>query len=172
MAEEETPSFGLAIDQLVAEKGISKEKVLDTIEHAIAAAYRKDNGERGQDIRAEFNEEDGSTRIFKVVTVVEDVVEDKASDADKAETDDEHRDEERRDEINPAAQITLTEAKKEDKKAKVGKEYVEEVTPTDPNYGRVAAQTAKQVIIQRIRDNTISGPRLVNSTLTTNTRIR
>ncbi len=180
MAEEETPSFGLAIDQLVAEKGISKEKVLDTIEHAIAAAYRKDHGERGQDIRAEFSEEDGTTRIFKVVTVVDDALaeetpeeveeikDETAGDAiDKSKTDarieatgkpgpntehehDQHEDE--REELNPAAQITLSEAKKEDKDAEIGKEYVEEVTPTDPDYGRVAAQTAKQVIIQRIRE--------------------
>ncbi|MEX1111990.1 MAG: transcription termination factor NusA [Candidatus Andersenbacteria bacterium] len=129
MAEEQG-SFSLAIDQIVAEKGISKEKVLETIEAALAAAYRKDYGERGQDIRAEFNEDDGTARIFKVVTVVE------------TEEDLE----------NPAAQILLEEAKKTDSEAEVGKEYVEEVTPTDPNYGRVAAQTAKQVIIQRIRE--------------------
>ncbi len=127
---EEQGSFSLAIDQIVAEKGISKEKVLETIEAAIAAAYRKDHGERGQDIRAEFNEEDGSTRIFKVVTVIPD------------EEEVEHEE----------SQVRLSDAKKEDSDAEVGKEYVEEVTPTDPNYGRVAAQTAKQVIIQRIRE--------------------
>jgi N utilization substance protein A len=125
----DTPSFSLAIDQIVAEKGISKEKVLDTIEQALAAAYRKDLGERGQDIRAEFNEEDGSARIFKVMTVVE---------GEEVE--------------NPAAQLTLEQAKETDKDTEIGKEYVEEVTPQDPHYGRVAAQTAKQVIIQRIRE--------------------
>ena len=129
MAEDKKPSFGSVIDQIVAEKGISREKVLETIEAALSAAYRKDHGERGQDIRAEFSEEDGSARIFKVVTVVEDELLE-----------------------NPAAQLSLTDAKKEDAEVAVGKEYVEEVTPTDPNYGRVAAQTAKQVIIQRIRE--------------------
>ncbi len=126
---QDTPSFSLAIDQIVAEKGISKDKVLDTIEQAIAAAYRKDMGERGQDIRAEFNENDGTARVFKVMTVVAD---------EEVE--------------NPVAQITLAEAQKNDPEAAIGKEYVEEVTPTDPHYGRVAAQTAKQVIIQRIRE--------------------
>lgn len=125
----ETPSFSLAIDQIVAEKGISKEKVLDTIEQALAAAYRKDLGQRGQDIRAEFNEQNGTARIFQVMTVV----------ADEAVE-------------NPAGQIALSEATKNDSTAEVGKEYVEEVTPKDPHYGRVAAQTAKQVIIQRIRE--------------------
>lgn len=125
----ETPSFSLAIDQIVAEKGISKERVLETIEQALAAAYRKDFGERGQDIRAEFNEEDGTARIFKIMTVVAD---------EEVE--------------NPAAQIALSEAQKTDDSAELAKEYVEEVTPKDPQYGRVAAQTAKQVIIQRIRE--------------------
>lgn len=123
-------NFASAIDAIVAEKGISKEKVLDAIEGAIAAAYRKDLGERGQDIRAEFDEVSGQARIFKVVTVV----------ADDPGVE------------NEAAQISLTEAKRKDDSADVGKEYVEEVTPDDPHYGRVAAQTAKQVIIQRIRE--------------------
>ena len=126
---DDTPSFGLAIDTIVAEKGISREKVLETIEAALAAAYRKDRGERGQDIRAEFNEDDGSARLFRVMTVVDD---------EELE--------------NPASEIALTEAKKDDAEAEIGKEYVEEVTPTDAHYGRVAAQTAKQVIIQRIRE--------------------
>lgn len=123
-------SFALAIEQIVAEKGISKEKVLDAIEGAIAAAYRKDYGEKGQDVRAEFDEVTAKARIFAVVTVV----------ADDPGVE------------NPAAQITLSDAKKTDSEAEAGKEYVEEVTPDDPHYGRVAAQTAKQVIIQRIRE--------------------
>ena len=126
------PSFSLAIDQIVAEKGISKERVLETIEAALSAAYRKDHGERDQDIRAEFNEEDGSARVYKVMTVV----------ADEDEEND----------FNEMAEIKLSDAKKDDPEAEIGKEYVEDVTPTDPNYGRVAAQTAKQVIIQRIRE--------------------
>jgi N utilization substance protein A len=126
---EENISFAGAIDQIVAEKGISKDKVLETIEAALAAAYRKDYGERGQDVRAEFNEEDATARVFKVTTVV----------ADEALE-------------NNAAELALTEALQADPAAVIGKEYVEEVTPTDPNYGRVAAQTAKQVIIQRLRE--------------------
>lgn len=131
---DEQPSFAAAIDQIVSEKGISKEKVLETIEAALAVAYRKDYGERGQDIRAEFNEEDGSARVYRVMTVVE------------------ISPEKREGVENPAAQLTLEEAKKKDEEAEIGKEYVEDVTPDDPNYGRVAAQTAKQVIIQRIRE--------------------
>lgn len=129
MSDEQDLSFGAAIDAIVAEKGISKDKVLETIEAALAAAYRKDYGEKGQDIRAEFDENTGHTRVFKVMTVVEDAALE-----------------------NPAAQMTLVDAQKNDPEAVMAKEYVEEVTPTDPHYGRVAAQTAKQVIIQRIRE--------------------
>lgn len=131
--DDELANFAHAIDAIVAEKGISKEKVLDAIEGAIAAAFRKDFGERGQDIRAEFDEVSGKARIFKVVTVVDDPPADEGVE-------------------NEAAQMALSEAKKKDESAEVGKEYVEEVTPDDPHYGRVAAQTAKQVIIQRIRE--------------------
>ena len=129
----EEPTFSAAIEQIVQEKGISREKVLETIEAALAAAYRKDYGERGQDVRAEFNETDGSARIYKVITVVEDP-------ADNVSVE------------NSESQVALMEAKKTDAEAVVGKEYVEDVTPSDPHYGRVAAQTAKQVIIQRIRE--------------------
>ncbi len=133
MSDEQESGFGSAIDQLVAEKGISREKVLDTIEAALGAAYRKDYGERGQDIRAEFDEVSGEARVYRVMTVVE-------LEEDQKEID------------NPEAQVLLKDAKKQDPEAKAGKEYVEDVTPDDPHYGRVAAQTAKQVIIQRIRE--------------------
>ncbi len=133
MTTEEQLPFRGAIDQIVSEKGISKEKVLDTIEIALAAAYRKDYGERGQDIRVEFNEESGTARVYRVVTVVE-----LPEDVEEVE--------------NLSAQIALEEARKKDPEAEVGKEYVEDVTPEDPHYGRVAAQTAKQVIIQKIRE--------------------
>lgn len=131
MSDETT--FASAIDHIVQEKGISRDKVMETIEAALAAAYRKDYGERGQDIRAEFNEVDGTARIYRVITVVADPVEGSMIE-------------------NPGSQIQLSEALKKDQGAALAKEYVEDVTPADPHYGRVAAQTAKQVIIQRIRE--------------------
>ena len=72
MENDQEVGFGSAIDQLVDEKGISRERVLETIEAALAAAFRKDYGEKGQDVRAEFNEEDGGARVYRVMTVVED----------------------------------------------------------------------------------------------------
>ena len=59
------------MDQIAEEKGISKEKILETIEMAIAAAYKKDFGRRGQIIRAEFDPSSGETKVFRVRLVVD-----------------------------------------------------------------------------------------------------
>lgn len=122
--------FELAIDQICEEKNISKEKVIETIEAAIAAAFRKDYGEKGQNIEATFDLKTGATRIFEVFDIVE-----------------------KEEEIeNPAREIILSEAKKKKKSAKVGEQIKTEVTPKEVSFGRIAAQTAKQVITQRIRE--------------------
>src|SRR3989338_558022 len=62
-----------AIRQIVEEKGLAYESVIDAIEAALAAAYRKDFGDKNQNIEAKFNVEDGSTLVWDVKTVVEDV---------------------------------------------------------------------------------------------------
>lgn len=129
--------FISAVSQISEEKGISAEKVIETIAAAIAAAYRRDYGKRGQDIRATFDVKTGRARIFKVMTVAEPVVPAEGGEARLQ---------------NPDAEFTLDDARKHKKDAKVGDEIFFEVTPTDPHYGRIAAQTAKQVIIQRIRE--------------------
>lgn len=129
--------FAAAITQIAEEKGIDPNKVVETIAAAIAAAFRRDYGKRGQDIRATFDVKTGRARIFKVMTVVEPTAAVEGEDPKI---------------LNPDAEFTLEEAQKEKADAKVGDEISTEVTPTDPNYGRIAAQTAKQVIIQRIRE--------------------
>ena len=75
--KERNADFGSAISALCEEKGISKEKVLETVEAALAAAYKKDYGKKGQNIRAEFDELTGKTKFFLVKEVV-DVAEDAA----------------------------------------------------------------------------------------------
>jgi len=129
--------FISTIGQIAEEKGISPDKVIETIAAAIAAAYRRDYGKRGQDIRATFDVKTGRSRIYKVMTVSEPMVPEEGGEARLQ---------------NPDAEFTLEEAQEHKKDAKVGEEIFFEVTPTDPNYGRIAAQTAKQVIIQRIRE--------------------
>ena len=64
-------SFASAIDQICEEKGISKEKVMETIEVAIAAAYKKDYGHKGQNIRALFDLATGEVKIFQVKQVLD-----------------------------------------------------------------------------------------------------
>lgn len=121
--------FMEAIEQIAYDRKIPKERILETVEAAIAAAYRKDYGHPEQQVRAKLNAETGETEIYLVHDVV----------AKKDDVENEH------------TQITVTEAKKKDKSAKTGGELVEKVTPPG-DFGRIAAQTAKQVIIQRIRE--------------------
>lgn len=115
-----------AIEELCEEKGLNKETVLETVEAALAAAYRKDYGKPKQVIRAKMDPVTGDAEMFKVTEVVEEVE-------------------------NPEAEITVEDAQKINKKYKVGDEIVEPL-PKEESFGRIAAQTAKQVIIQRIRE--------------------
>ena len=117
----------LAVRTIAEEKNLPEETVMDVIEQAIAAAWRRDNGERDQNVRAELNVNDGSARVY----VVRDIV-----DAEELESD-----------IN---QISLEDAKKLKSDAEIGGviEDMHEVT----SFGRVAAQTAKQVVLQRLRE--------------------
>jgi transcription termination/antitermination protein NusA len=117
--------FIAAINQLCDEKGIPKDKVLETIKAAIRAAYRKDYGTREQRIEVEMDNKSENAIVFLVKEVVK-----KVEDHD--------------------LQIDVKEAKKYKKDAKVGDEIKIDVTPLE--YGRIAAQSAKQVIIQRIQE--------------------
>jgi hypothetical protein len=63
--------FGSAIMQISEEKGIPKDKVIETIEAALSAAYKKEYGKKGQHIRAEFNQVNGSAKFFKLLEVVD-----------------------------------------------------------------------------------------------------
>ncbi|MFA6047505.1 MAG: transcription termination factor NusA [Parcubacteria group bacterium] len=162
--------FGSAIAQICEEKGISKDKVIETIQLALAAAYKKDYGKKGQNIRAEFNEVSGDTNFFLVKEVVDETTrefpveepadaEAIAGEEEKKEGKKEKReestfvpgDEEKLPRFNPERDLTMEEAKKVKKGAKVG-DIVETELEAKKDYGRVAAQTAKQVIIQRIRE--------------------
>lgn len=118
--------FMAAIMQIAEEKGISKEAVLETVEAALAAAYRKDFGQKEQLVVAQMDPKSEKARLFVVHKIVEEVE-------------------------DPVKEICLKDAKKIDKKAELGGEIREEVFPP-AEYGRVAAQTAKQVILQRLRE--------------------
>ncbi len=148
--------FGSAIMQIAQEKGISKEMVIETIEAALSAAYKKDYGKRGQRIRAEFSEVLGGAKFFLVKDVVDETTREFAEVSDdETETENVEEEivegEEKLPRFNPERDITLEDAKKIKKKAVVGDVIELELEPHS-DYGRVAAQTAKQVIIQRIRE--------------------
>lgn len=158
--------FGSAIAQISEEKGIDKEKVIETIEAALAAAYKKDYGKKGQHIRAEFNEVNGGMRFFKVLEVVDETTREfVAEEADEVEDDKKHDkekiesadakamadEEEKIPRFNPERDIIVKDAKKIKKGAKLG-DVLEIELESHSDYGRIAAQTAKQVVIQKIRE--------------------
>lgn len=121
-----------AIQQICDEKNIPVSAVVETIEQALASAYRKDFGLPNQNVKVEFDPVTGGSRIWDVKTVVTGPAEGE-------------------EEINERKEILLADAKKIDPKIGEGEELRTEL-PVPEEYGRVAAQTAKQVIIQRLRE--------------------
>lgn len=115
----------LAIRTIAEEKNLPEETVISVIEQAIAAAWRRDNGERDQNVRSELNINKGTAEVFILREVVEEV-------------------------SSPVTEISLEEAKKIKSDAELG-ETLEERHEVI-SFGRVAAQTAKQVVLQRLRE--------------------
>ena len=161
-----------AIKQLCEEKNLDYKSVLSAIELALAADYRKDYGERNQNIRVKFDPNAGSSEIFDVKTVVENLpAEEEAEmlrnlynpdpqELKREEIRQEFRpetvvapeeDEEGKKKFNPKTDIQLKEAMILKHDAQVGDEIVTDL-PIPESYGRMAAQTAKQVIIQKLRE--------------------
>jgi len=146
-------SFTLAISQIAEEKGIPKEKVIETIEQAYAAAYKKDYGKRGQIIRAKISPESGEVKFWQVKLVVDDSMilsEEELEKLKEKKIEKEPVDKEKL-RFNPEKHIMLKEAKIIKPDIKSGEE-LEMVLEVHKDYGRIAAQTAKQVILQKIRE--------------------
>lgn len=146
-------TFKSALEQLEQERKIPKEKILDAIEQAMAAAYKKDYGKKGQIIRAKFDLETGQTDFFQIKIVVDEttaiIPEEGAEEETETEFVREEGDERVR--FNSEHHILLEDAKKIKKDVQLNDEIVFPLEQKD-DYGRIAAQTAKQVIIQRIRE--------------------
>lgn len=117
--------FFALITQVGLDKGIAPEVVLDSLKSALAAAYQQSHDAEDQDIRVEIDPNTAAIRVFRFQTVVQGEAED-------------------------GTQVGLDEAKIRQPKIRIGAPLREDVTPE--NFGRIAAQTAKQVIQQRIRD--------------------
>jgi len=139
------------LDQLEEERGIPKDKVIEAIEMALATAYKKEYGKRGQIIRAKFDLRIGSVEMNQIKVVVDDSKvfmnkEDLEGALDTAEEKDDDRVL-----FNPEHHILLPDAQKIKKGAVVGDEIVFPLE-SKGDYGRIASQTAKQVIVQKIRE--------------------
>lgn len=169
--------FLLAIKQIAEEKGIPEQSVLETVEAAIAAAYKRDYGKKGQIVRAKLDPDTGNIKMSQVHYVVEGVdeegnitgklplklIEEKSDFTEtegrmrrqEAEIKNEEAEKSEEGELkikfNPEKHVLLEDAKKKNKKIKIGDELV---TPleTHTDFGRIAAQTAKQVVIQRLKE--------------------
>jgi len=137
-------ALNLALEQLEEERNIPKEKIMEAIEDSLTAAYKKDYGKKGQIIRAKFNLEDGRVEFYQVKIVV-DRNEVRMDDEEKVAEDDE------RPRYNEEHHLFLEDARKIKKDAEVDEEIIFPLETKD-DYGRIAAQTAKQVIIQRLRE--------------------
>jgi len=172
----DTKQFMSAIKQISEEKGIPEQSVLETIEAAIAAAYKRDYGKKGQVIKSKLDPETGKLSMTQIHYVVEGVDEEenitgplpiklvdekpdfqdyepgtKRSEMEPSSSERAENPEEIKIKFNPEKHIVLAEAKKLKKTAKVGDELVTKLE-TKEDFGRIAAQTAKQVIIQRLRE--------------------
>jgi len=151
-----------AIQLLCEEKNLSYEAVMETIETALAAAYRKDFGNKQQNIKVKFNPETADMQAWDVKTVVDDIDEEVLKNAqeemvirrEKARSENRELSEEETSDLphfNPKTELMMAEAKKVNKKAKLG-EVLEIPLELPGAFGRMAAQTAKQVIIQKVRE--------------------
>lgn len=141
-----------SLDQLEAERGIPKEKIIETIQDALAAAYKKDYGKKGQIIRAEFDMQTGETSFSQIKIVVDESMLKPELPEGEEEADIEEKEEDvHKIRFNAEHHIMIDEAKKIKKSIKPGEELVFPLE-SKGDYGRIAAQTAKQVIIQRIRE--------------------
>ncbi len=142
-----------ALEQLEEERKIPKEKIIEAIEMALAAAYKKDYGKKGQIVRAKFDFDSGTTNFVQIKTVEDEstvrIMPELAEGEEEPEETIDPNDERPR--YNSEHHILLEDAKMLKNGAKVGDEIVFPLESQD-EYGRIAAQTAKQVIIQKIRE--------------------
>lgn len=155
-------SFASAIAQIAEEKGISSEKIWETIESAIAAAYKKEYGKKGQVIKCKLDHQSGELQFWQIKSVVTRSMIYTEEELEKLKEKKEKNIEEElslvkagegkgKVRFNLEKHIMLEEAKKIKPKIKAGEELEILLKPRG-DYGRIAAQTAKQVILQKIRE--------------------
>ncbi len=132
------------LGELEEVRGIPRAKIIEAIEAALATAYKKEYGKKGQIIRATFDIKTGQVEFFQVKNVVDDTKVIFDEEAELADGDE-------RVFYNPEQHMLVEDAKKMKRDAKVDDEVVFPIE-SKGDYGRIAAQTAKQVIMQKIRE--------------------
>ena len=140
MNSKQTKEFIKALDALVAEKGIDKAIVIEAMEAAMANAYKKNEGI--SNVKAKVNGETGEIRLFTFKTVVD-------PEAIVAENEE---DEEFEFELDEDTQITLEDARKIVEDIEVGETIDTEVKIIPESFGRVAALSAKQIVVQKVKE--------------------
>lgn len=150
--------FISAIKQIAEEKGINEQKIIDTIDAAIASAYKKDYGKKGQIIKAKLDPTSGQVSVWQVKYVIEGVDDEGYITGLILKRDDEEsgfkpgeEEGEIKIKFNSEKHILFEEARKIDPGLKPGDELVLPLEGKS-DFGRIAAQTAKQVVIQRLRE--------------------
>ena len=144
MALLDIKALNIALDELQEEKGISRENVIEAIETALATAYRREYGKRSQIIRANFDPQTGDIDFRQAKIVVDETLVRDEEEEPVGDDDDRSR-------FNPEQHIMLADAKR----IKADAELDEEISfplETKEDFGRIAAQAAKQVILQKIRE--------------------
>lgn len=147
------------LTQLEEERGIPREKIIEAIEMALATAYKREYGKRSQIIRAKFDLNTGGAEMVQVKIVVDEstvFLTEEEKTIDRAERiaaieDGVEITEEEKPLFDPEKHILLSDAKRIKKGVELGDEMVFPLESKD-DYGRIAAQTAKQVIMQKIRE--------------------
>ncbi len=125
VAEDQDRGFMAAFRELGAEKGLNPEVLFEAIEAALVTAYKRNFNTNAQNVRVALNRETGSYHVYAIKNVVDEV-------------------------LDPVQEISLAMAQKVSPNYQVGDTLEVEVTPA--NFGRIAAQSAKQVVVQRIRE--------------------
>ena len=158
--------FLKAVDNIVKEKNIDKSIVYEAMQQALTSAYKKNYNTKNSNVKVLINEKTGEIKVYSYLTVVEDekmtreeyedylfehyADEDEEEEIESKEEEEEQEEKEKISFFNPECEIRLTDARKIDKSLNIGDTIDTEVTPHD--FGRVAASTAKQVVVQKIRE--------------------
>ncbi len=144
-------SLNWAVKQIAEEKGLAEDQVAEAVESAIAAAYKKEYCKKGEVVKAKLDLKSGDLKFWKIKTVVDESMVRILTDEEAAAEEPPKEGEERLPRYNPDRHILIDEAKATDPNANLGDELQFELE-VHQDFGRIAAQTAKQVILQKIRE--------------------